>query len=52
MMPGGDKEEVFFLSKTTLKEGEMWGMNLPRINKWVKENGRLKLKFIIYFVKF
>jgi len=52
MMPGGDKEEVFFLSHTTLKEGQMWGLNLQRINKWVEENGKLRIKFIIYFLRF
>ncbi len=52
MMPGGEKEEVLFLTRTTLKEDEMWGVNLQRINKWVEENGKLRIKFIIYFLKF
>ena len=52
MMPGGEKEEVLFLNHTTLKEGEMWEVNLQRINKWVEENGKLRIKFIIYFLKF
>ena len=52
MMPGEELEEVFVFQQTTLKEGEMQGIGLEDMNKWVKENGELKIKFLIYYLKF
>lgn len=52
MMPGEEKEEVFVLQHTTLKEGEMQGINLKDINKWVNRDGELKIKIIIYYLRF
>ena len=39
MMPGEEKEEVYVLQHITLKEGEMQGINLKDINKWVNRDG-------------
>ena len=54
MMPGEEKEEVFVLQHTTLKEGGMQGINLKDINKWVNRDrdGELKIKITIYYLRF
>ncbi|XP_068757571.1 TNF receptor-associated factor 3-like [Montipora capricornis] len=52
MMPGEEKEEVFVLQHTTLKEGEMQGISLKDIIKWVNRDGELKIKIIIYYLRF
>ena len=48
MMPGEKKEGVFVLQHTTLKEGEMQGISLKNINKWVTRDEEFKVKIIIY----
>lgn len=50
LSPGNDKEKVFILEPTTLKEGEMWGHNLPNLNKWVDGDGNISVKFIIFYM--
>lgn len=52
MMPGEEKEEVFVLQHTTLKEGEMQGISLKDINKWVNRDGELIIKIIVYYIRF
>ena len=47
-MPGEKKEGVFVLQHTTLKEGEMQGISLKNINKWVTRDEEFKVKIIIY----
>lgn len=49
MMPGTEKEKVFTSETITLKEGEMWGRDVD-INSFVDENGRLEIKFVIYYL--
>lgn len=49
MMPGSEKEKVFTSETITLKEGEMWGRDVD-INSFVDENGRLEIKFVIYYL--
>ena len=52
MMPGQEKQKVFFLQEVTLREGEMQGREVKDVNRWVDETGRLYIKFIIYYVRF
>ena len=47
-----EKEEVFVLQHTTLKEREMQGISLEDIKKWVNENGEINIKFLIYYLTF
>ena len=48
-MPGTEKENVFTSETITLEEGEMWGRDVD-INRFVDENGRLEIKFVIYYL--
>ena len=52
MMPGEAKEAEYILQTITISEGEMWGRKMKDINKWVDANGRLEMKFIIYYLGF
>ena len=45
MMPATEK--VFYSDTITLNEGEMWGTDI-HANRFVNENGRLEIKFLIY----
>ncbi|XP_044179136.1 TNF receptor-associated factor 5-like [Acropora millepora] len=49
MMPGTEKEKVFHSDTVTLSEGEMWGTDI-HVNSFVDENGRLEIKFLIYYL--
>ncbi|XP_074616664.1 TNF receptor-associated factor 4-like [Acropora palmata] len=49
MMPGTEKEKVFYSDTVTLSEGEMWGTDI-HVNSFVDENGRLEIKFLIYYL--
>ena len=51
MMPGEEKEEVFSLQPTILKEGETWGREMKEINKWVGAEGIVRIKVIIYYLR-
>ena len=46
------EKELFVLQQATLKEGEMWGLNMRDIGNWIGENGKLKIKVIIYTLNF
>ena len=46
------EKELFVLQQATLKEGEMWGLNMPDIDNWIGDNGKLKITVIIYTLKF
>mgnify|MGYP000161608536 FL=1 len=46
------EKELFVLQQATLKEGEMWGLNMPDIDNWIGHNGKLKITVIIYTLKF
>ena len=50
MMPGEETETVLTLDEQTIEEGEMWGRAMKDINRWVDASGRIKIKFIIYFL--
>ena len=50
MMPEDRKEAIHSLEKKTIREGEMWGVNIGDFTEWVEENGDLNVKFIIYYV--
>ena len=53
MMPGVvNQQSVLHLGHTTLKEGEMWGRSMADINRWVDADGKLILKFIIYYLQY
>lgn len=48
MRPGDElQEKIYILNHVTLKEGEMWGIDMSMISKWVDSDGILKIKFII-----
>ena len=49
MMPATENEKVFHSDTVTLSEGEMWGTHV-HANGFVDENGRLEIKFIIYYL--
>jgi len=51
MMPGEESETVLTLDEQTIEEGEMWGRAMKDINRWVDASGRIKIKFIIYFLR-
>ena len=44
-------KELFVLQQATLKEGEM-GLNMRDIGNWIGENGKLKIKVIIFTLNF
>ena len=46
------EKELCVLQQATLKEGEMWGLNMPDIDNWIGDNGKLKITVIIYTLKF
>ena len=46
------EKELFVLQQATLKEGEMWGLNMRDIGNWIGENGKLKIKAINYTLNF
>ncbi|KAK2547099.1 hypothetical protein P5673_033130 [Acropora cervicornis] len=46
------EKELLVLQQATLKEGEMWGLNMPDIDNWIGENGKLKITVIIYTLNF
>ena len=48
-MPATEKEKVFHSDTVTLSEGEMWGTDV-HANSFVDENGRLEIKFLIYYL--
>ena len=50
MMPEDRKEAIHSLEKKTIREGEMWGVNIGDFTECVEENGDLNVKFIIYYV--
>ena len=52
MRPGEDKEHVFILKEETTREGDMWGVTMADVNKWVDANGDLTIKFIIFYLHF
>ncbi len=52
MRPGEEHQEVLTLERVTLKEGEMWGRSVTNLLKWVDGNGRLVMKFLIYYLSF
>ena len=49
-MPGQEKEKEFRSGNTTLKEGEMWGRDVCDIESFVEEDGRINIKFIIFYL--
>ena len=51
MMPGEESETVLTLDEQTIEEGEMWGRAMKDINRWVDASVRIKIKFIIYFLR-
>ena len=51
MMPGEESETVLTLDEQTIEEEEMWGRAMKDINRWVDASGRIKIKFIIYFLR-
>ena len=50
LMPGQEKQKEFRSEKTTLKEGEMWGGDVCDIESFVEEDGRINIKFIIFYL--
>ena len=53
MMPDSkEQRQVLYFGHATLKEGEMWGRSMANINRWVDEEGTLKLKFLISYLSF
>ena len=52
-MPESEREQsVLHLGHATLKEGEMWGRSMANINRWVDGDGKLTIKFLIYYLQF
>ena len=52
MRPGEDtKQHAFILQHETLGEGDMRGVTMADINKWVDADGDLAVKFIIVYVE-
>ena len=49
-MPGQEKQKEFRSEKTTLEEGEMWGGDVCDIESFVEEDGRINIKFIIFYL--
>ena len=49
MMPETEKEKVFHSDTVTLSEGEMWGTDI-HANSFVDGNGRVEMKFLIYYL--
>ena len=49
-MPGQEKEKEFRSGNITLKEGEMWGRDVWDIESFVEEDGRINVKFIIFYL--
>ena len=47
-MPGESKQTTKALTLKTISEGGMWGIRIKDINRWVNEDGRVNIKFIIY----
>ena len=45
-----EKQKEFRSEKTTLKEGEMWGGDVCDIESFVEEDGRINIKFIIFYL--
>lgn len=53
VMPESEREQsVLHLGHATLKEGEMWGRSMANINRWVDGDGKLTIKFLIYYLQF
>ena len=50
LSPGEVEEITHILPTTTLKEGEMWGHDVAKINRWVDGEGKLIVKFIILYI--
>ena len=52
MRPGEDsKQHTFVIQHETLREGDMRGVTMANINKWVDADGELTIKFIIVYVQ-
>lgn len=52
MRPGEDKQHTFVLKHETLREGDMRGVTMPDMNKWMDARGDLIVKFIVIYVQF
>lgn len=53
MMPAlTHQRKILKLGHATLKEGEMWGRSIADINRWVDTDGKLTMKFLIYYLNF
>ena len=48
--PGKENETLKKLPPTRMREGMMWGCNLSQLNRWVDAEGKIEIKFIIFFV--
>ena len=52
MRPGEHEEHTFILQQETLREGDMRGVSMADMDKWVDSDGEINIKFIIVHLQF